>query len=264
MSLGGVSGLAGLMFRWCRTPGGDGPFYAYVCGSWRDPITGKQAQNSCSVTRNGAKAAIRHALGPRIAVGMPVPTERQAILALNRFLSDEPTAAAAAQPKRNSTMKRFKSGFTLIELMIVVAIIGILAAVALPAYQDYTKRAKLTEVVLAASSCRTSITEVLQSATGDLPKAGAWGCETTTQTSKYVLKIETDGSGAIRVQATGTKDDTIDGHYVSLIPRGGADDVAPLSGSAVFRWTCGNRTALVGSDFVTDIPAKFLPGSCRG
>ena len=92
MSLGGVSGFAGLMFRWCRSPGANGPFYAYVCGSWRCPISGKQRQNSCSVSRNGTKAAIRHALAPRIAVGMPSPTERQAILALNRFLRNEPKA----------------------------------------------------------------------------------------------------------------------------------------------------------------------------
>ena len=60
-------------------------------------------------------------------------------------------------------MKQIQKGFTLIELMIVVAIIGILAAIALPAYQDYTVRAKMSEVILAMCACRTSITEVYQS-----------------------------------------------------------------------------------------------------
>ena len=75
-------------------------------------------------------------------------------------------------------MKAVQKGFTLIELMIVVAIIGILAAVALPAYQDYTARAKMSEVILAASACRTSVTETYQSNNfASLPAAGAWGCE---------------------------------------------------------------------------------------
>jgi type IV pilus assembly protein PilA len=59
-------------------------------------------------------------------------------------------------------MKKIQKGFTLIELMIVVAIIGILAAIAIPAYSDYTKRAKVTELVTAGSACKASVSEYFQ------------------------------------------------------------------------------------------------------
>lgn len=160
--------------------------------------------------------------------------------------------------------RRVQAGFTLIELMIVVAIIGILAAVALPAYQDYTKRAKLSEVVLAASGCRTSITEYFQAASS-VPTAGnSFGCESSIAASKYVAAIDTDTLGGIRVTVgTGIDATNIDGKYVTLIPSDSAGNAVTI-GSQIYKWTCGNTVAVAGSAYLTTVPQKYLPSSCRG
>ena len=162
-------------------------------------------------------------------------------------------------------MNKMKKGFTLIELMIVVAIIAILAAIALPAYADYVKRAKVSEGILALSACRTTITEVYQSAkTSNAavaePTAGNWGCETTKAT-QYVTAVDTTlGNGAARVQMQGTNESGIDGLYITLVPMQGAAVAtwANSWGKQVTSFRCG----LPGDG--TTLTPKFLPGSCRG
>ena len=154
-------------------------------------------------------------------------------------------------------MQKIQQGFTLIELMIVVAIIGILAAVALPAYQDYTVKAKMAEPILAASTCRTSISEYVQTNKGFAP-ANGYGCESTAQTSKYVTSVATSATGVITVTIQG--DATVTGKTIDLTPTdvgGKALDATSVKLGIVGGWKCGPG----GTD---PIDVKYLPGSCRG
>ena len=139
-------------------------------------------------------------------------------------------------------MKRVQQGFTLIELMIVVAIVGILAAIAIPAYSDYIIRSKVSEAVASLGACKTSVSEFIGTKGAALLTSANAGC-TDIATQYAGAPVVTAATGAISVTIAGTGS-TMDTKAVVMTPT--------IAGNAVTAWTC-----------TTSGPVKYVPANCR-
>jgi type IV pilus assembly protein PilA len=150
-------------------------------------------------------------------------------------------------------MKTIQKGFTLIELMIVVAIIGILAAVALPAYQDYTVRAKMSEALLAGSAGKTVIAEFFQNK-GYMPADGtsvSWQSISTAKVAStaFTKKSDTEGTITVTLAGGGAVHKDVDDKTVDFTGVGN-------SSTGIINWTCRSGTT-------NGVNAKYLPSSCK-
>jgi type IV pilus assembly protein PilA len=146
--------------------------------------------------------------------------------------------------------------------MVVIAIIGVLGSLALPAYQDYAVRAKVSEMMLAATQCKTAVTETVSTASqADVSAALPRACE--TQTSKYVIGMVVDANGVITVTGntnTLRGNTSATSNALSLVPvqtgsslLNGTTD----GGKSISAWNCGPAAT-------NPLNVKYLPNSCKG
>lgn len=157
-------------------------------------------------------------------------------------------------------MKTMQKGFTLIELMIVVAIIGILAAIALPAYQDYTVRAKVSEGSVAASALKVGVTDMF--ADRGMAGVAAYSAEIAADqanlvTADKISAVAVDaGTGAITI-TMGNIPQLAAGADLGFVPSIGGNPLADNNSTGTITWDCKTTNG------VTDIDVKFLPAVCR-
>ena len=168
-------------------------------------------------------------------------------------------------------MKRIQQGFTLIELMIVVAIIGILAAIALPAYQDYTVRAKVSEGLIIGGAAKNAVSEAFQSS-GIVPTTNATAGIAVTTASKYVSSLNVGAGGVITIAfntTAGHIPELLGANQFTLTPNiGNAALVAGAVGP--IDWGCAGATnatatahGLVVVAPAAGVLARYSPAECR-
>lgn len=158
-------------------------------------------------------------------------------------------------------MLQKQQGLTLIELMIVIAIIGILGALALPAYQDYSIRARVSEMLLAAGGCKTTVNEAISSSSdADVSATLPRVCE--SQSSKYVTSVSADANGVITVVGNHEAlrgDTSASANSLSMTPMQTDDTAVNGStdgGKIIVNWRCGPAIS-------NGLPLKYLPASCK-
>ena len=142
-------------------------------------------------------------------------------------------------------MKRIATGFTLVELMIVVAVVGILATNAIPSYQDYVVRGRVSEALAAMGACKTSIADYVANKGGLPTNLTASGCSDSPM--QYVSGVDVLNGVVTITLATRMDLASASGGTLTLTPG------TPTASLAITMWTCAAAT----------IPSKYLPGSCR-
>lgn len=155
-----------------------------------------------------------------------------------------------------SRRRHTQSGFTIVEMIISMCIAAVLTSIAITQMRDYTRRARVSEVILAANQCKNTVAESYP-VRDTVPDPGGWGCEGTGMSTKYAGQVQTSSDGAIRVTIRNL-DPWLDGKHVHLVPARSDAETALVAlndlGNGVRGWICGSDDGMVRNS---------LPANCR-